>query len=121
MGLARNWSKEEETYLIEKWGELSVKAIAKNLNRSENAIMVRKGRLGLGAFLENGEYITWNQLHIALGISSSNSYKMTSWAKNRNFPMHTKKVKNNSFKVVYLDEWWEWAEKNKDLLDFSNF
>lgn len=121
MRIGRNWTNEEEEYLIENWGAISVKTIAKNLGRSENAVVVRKCRLGLGAFLANGDYITWNQLNIALGIGNSGGYKMISWVRNRDFPIHTKKVNNNSFKVVYLDEWWEWAEKNKDLLDFSKF
>ena len=115
------WSKEEEDYLAEKWGTVSVRTIAKKLGRSENAVIVRKNRMGLGAFLESGEYITWNQLHIALGMGKSDSYKMISWVKNRGFPIHTKRVNNNSFRVVYLEEWWEWAEKNRDLLDFSKF
>ena len=121
MGLRRNWTKQEEEYLIENWGTLSVGTIAKNLNRSENAVVVRKCRLGLGSFLESGEYITWNQLHIALGIGTADVYKMISWVRNRGFPIHTKRVNNNSFKVVYLDEWWVWAEKNMDFLDFSKF
>lgn len=121
MGQARNWTKEEEEYLIEKWGTVSVKTLAKTLNRSENAIIVRKGRLGLGAFLESGEYITWNQLMLALGITGGNGYKMTSWVKNRGFPVHTKRVNNNSFRIIYLEEWWKWAEKNRDLMDFSRF
>ena len=121
MGLRRNWTKQEEEYLIENWGTLSVGTIAKNLNRSENAVVVRKCRLGLGSFLESGEYITWNQLHIALGIGTADVYKMISWVRNRGFPIHTKRVNNNSFKVVYLDEWWVWAEKNRAFLDFSKF
>lgn len=121
MGQARNWTKEEEEYLTEKWGTVSISTIAKNLGRSENAIIVHKGRLGLGAFLESGEYVTWNQLHIALGIGAVNSYKMISWVQNRDFPLHNKKVGSNSFRIVYLEEWWEWAEKNRDLLDFSRF
>lgn len=121
MGQARNWTKEETEYLCEKWGTLSVKTIAANLGRSENAITVRKNRLGLGAFLENGEYITWNQLHIALGLGSSNGYKMISWVQNRDFPLHNKRVNNNTFKIVYLEEWWKWADKNRDLIDFSKF
>ena len=121
MGQARNWTKEEEEYLIEKWGTVSVKTLAKTLNRSENAIIVRKGRLGLRAFLESGDYVTWNQLMLALGITGGNGYKITSWVKNRGFPVHTKQVNNKSFRIVYLEEWWEWAEKNLDLLDFSRF
>ena len=76
--------------------------------------------MGLGAFLDNGDYITWNQLHIALGLEKSGSgYKSISWIENRGFPIKTKKVENNSFKVVYLDEFWEWAEKNRSFIDFS--
>lgn len=118
----RKWTKEDEEYLVENWGTVSVNSIAKKLGRTESAVIVRKGRLGLGAFLESGEYITWNQLQIALGFGLSGSgYKMISWVKNRSFPIHTKRVNNNVFRVVYLDEWWKWAEKNKDFLDFSKF
>lgn len=121
MGQARNWTKEEDKYLLEKWGSVSIKSMAKKLNRSENAIVNRKNRLGLGAFLEHGEYFTWNQLHIALGIGTADKYKLISWVENRGFPLHTQRVNKNIYKVVYLDEWWEWAERNKDLLDFSKF
>ena len=121
MGKARNWTKKEEEYLIEKWGTVSVKTLSKTLNRSENAIIVRKDRLGLGAFLDNGEYVTWHQLLLALGITGGSGYKITSWVKNREFPVHTKRVNSNSFRIVYLEEWWDWAEKNRDLLDFSKF
>ena len=121
MGRNRNWTKQEEEYLIEKWGTISVKTIAKKLGRSENAILIRKTRLGLGAFLESGEYVTWNQLHLAIGLGAADGYRMISWVKNRDFPVRTKKVRENYYKVVYLEEWWKWAEKNRDILDFSKF
>ena len=120
MRQGKKWTKAEDEYLKENWGTFSVKTLAKNLERSENAVLIRKTRLGLGAFLDSGEYITFNQLKLALGIDNG-GYKNISWVKKRNFPIHTKRVKNNSFQIVYLDEWWEWAEKNKDLLDFSKF
>lgn len=31
----------------------------------------------------------------------------------------TKKVKGSSFKVINLDEFWKWAEKNRTIIDFS--
>lgn len=122
MGIGKNWTKQEDEYLAEHWGIVSVATLAKNLGRSENAIIIRKSRLGLGAFLESGDYVTWNQLLKAIGCgSNAGGYKVTSWIKNLDFPIHTRRVKNNSFKVVYLHEWWIWAEKNRDLLDFSKF
>lgn len=112
------WTKEEKEYLSDKWGALSIKTIAKNLGRTENAVIIMVRKLQLGAFLDNGDYITWNQLQRELG-SGGYTYKEISWIKNRNFPIHRKRVGTNSFKIVYFDEFWEWAEKNKEILDFS--
>ena len=58
----RIWTPEDENYLAEKWGYASVPAIAKKLNRTENAVVVRAQRLGLGAVLMAGGYVTLNQL-----------------------------------------------------------
>lgn len=91
------WTKQEETYLVENWGTISVKTIAKKLGRSEDAVVVKKCRLRLGAFLDNGSYVTWNQLLKAIGYEQSGSYKMTSWVRNRGFPLHTKKSKQYCF------------------------
>ncbi len=121
MGLARTWTKEEVEYLEDKWGTISIPAIAKKLNRSEGAIILKAQKIGLGAFLENGGYITFNQLLYAIGLQGSYSYKQTSWVENRKFPLKTKKVKDYSFRVVYIDDFWSWAEQNKGFLDFSNF
>lgn len=120
MGSKPNWTPEEEAYLQDKWGTVSIPAIANKLGRSVNAVKVRAQRLGLGPVLMGGDYITLNQLHLAItGSVGGSGYVIKSWAKNRGLPVHTKKVINNSFKVVYLDEFWEWAEKNRSFIDFS--
>lgn len=81
---SRTWKPEEEDYLMEKWGQISVPAIAKKLNRTTNAVKVRAQRLGLGAVLMAGEYVTLNQLLLAVtGGRSSYGYKMKSWVENR--------------------------------------
>lgn len=120
MGKQRNWTKEDLQFLEDNWGKLSMNTLTKKLDRSENAILIKVQRLGLGAFLNNGDYITWTQFLRTLGIDSG-GYKNKSWIENRSFPIHKKRVSNCSFKVVYLDEFWKWAENNKDLLDFSKF
>ena len=115
------WSKEEVDYLMDNWGTISIKAIAKKLGRSEAAILVKKNKLKLGRFDESGSYITWNQLLVALGFERNGSYKTTSWIENRNFPVKNKKVLNDRVKIVYLDDFWKWAEKNKNFINFSKF
>lgn len=95
-------------------------AIAKKLNRTENAVVVRAQRLGLGAVLMAGGYVTLNQLLATVtGRERGNTYQRKSWVENRGLPVHRKKVNRCSFSVVYLEEFWEWAEHNRSFLDFS--
>lgn len=116
----RQWTEEEIEYLQENYGKYSIPALAKNLGRSVYAIKVIRARLGLGAFLMNGDYISLNQLLIAVkGTNAGGSYVLKSWVENRGLPVHTKKVDQCSFRVVYLDEFWEWAEKHRSFIDFS--
>ncbi len=116
----KKWTQADIDYLQENYGKYSLPVLAKNLGRSVNAIKCMRARLGLGAFLMNGDYISLNQLLLAVGGGASTySYKMISWVQNRGLPVHTKKVDTCSFRVVYLDEFWEWAEKHRSFLDFS--
>ena len=110
MGKGRTWTKEEIYYLSDKYGQTSIKQIAKNLNRTQSAVRNKITRLKLGKFLENGDYIVFNQLKIALGYSGSGSYMNKSWIKDRGLPVHRKKVENNYFTVIKIDEFWKWAD-----------
>lgn len=121
MGQARNWTKEEKDYLAEHWGQFSVPSLCKRLNRSRNAIMVMAHKLNLGSFFDAAEYVTMHQLVLAIGYGASDGYKNKSWIENRGFPVRYKKHTEKVVKVVYLDDFWEWAEKNQSFLDFSNF
>ena len=60
----RLWTEEEVTYLRDNWGVTSIKTISRVLNRSERAISMKKYELNLGAFLENGDYITFKDSRI---------------------------------------------------------
>ena len=120
MGKGRNWKPEEEAWLSENWGTVSVNTICKKLNRSRNAIMVRVNRLGLPPYYESGEYITMHQLILALGYGASDGYKVKSWIQNRGFPVKNKRHSKKVVRVVYLEDFWKWAEKHRSFLDFSN-
>lgn len=119
--VARKWTKEEEQYLAEKFGSVSISCLVKKLNRTESSILNKRQRMKLGAFLENGDYITLRQLLEVLGIEGGYTYKTISWIENRGFPIIYKKVNKNKFRVVNIDEFWKWAEENQQFLDFSNF
>lgn len=62
----KTWTPEEERYLEDHWGTVSIPGIAKKLERTVSAIKVRAERLGLGGVLDSGDYVTFNQLMLAL-------------------------------------------------------
>ena len=55
------WTAEEEEYLAENWGTLAIPTLARNLGRSEDAVVIRARRLGLGRFLDSGDYVIRGQ------------------------------------------------------------
>lgn len=120
MGCGRTWTAEEKDYLTEKWGDMTISGIAKALGRTVNAVIMKVNHMGLSPYLESGDYITFNQFLIAVyGSNAGGGYKLKSWVKNRGFPIHNKRLDRKTVRVVYLDEFWKWAEKNRHFLDFS--
>lgn len=116
----RHWTKAEEQYLEENWGNKPIPNIARELSRSVTAVTLKAKRLNLGAFTENGTYVTLNQLFLAVGIRSGDFYKRSIF-ENRNAPVKRRKVNTAFVKVINIDDFWKWAEKNQDILDFSRF
>ena len=118
--MGRKWTLEDETFLQDNWGQLSLNSICTHLKRSEHAIKVRANVLGLGAFYESGDYITLNQLVLAFGMGKSSSgYVVQSWVKTRHLPIHYKRFGESRVRIVYLEEFWKWAKTNRSFVNFS--
>lgn len=117
--MGMKWTEAEKQYLADNWGTISLKTIAKNLGRSEAAVTNMKVRMGLGAFLDSGGYVSYCQLLKALyGLDNAQcAYRILK--RGGGIPVRKKRVNRCTFRIVYLDEFWEWAEENKNLLDFS--
>ncbi len=114
------WTKEEESFLYDKWGVMSLPKIAEKLDRTEIAVRNKKDRMNLGSFLESGDYITVGQLLQAMG-KRNDKYINISWIEKRGLPIFKKKVTKQRVKCVRINDFWKWAEKNKNFLDFSKF
>ena len=99
----KKWSKEDEEYLCDNWGIKSLKTICKTLGRSEDAVIVRARRLGCGAFLDAGLYITYNQLITELYGNVGVGYAMRRLIDN-GLPVKEKKVRRCRFKVVDIED-----------------
>ena len=114
------WTADQEAYLAESWGTVCLPTIAEKLGKSKNAVTLKKNRMGLGAFLEAGEYVSLSSLMQVMrnGVQSYN-YQLVSWVQNRGLPVRMKRVDNNRFRVVRIDEFWKWAEQNRSFIDFT--
>ena len=107
----RHWTQEEMEFLKENYGSKTNKSIAKKLNRTEGAVVYKVAKMHLKK--EYGEMLTFNQLAIALGLQSSYSHVKSKLIKN-GFRTNCE----NKFTINYF---WSWAEKHKQILNFSKF
>ncbi len=122
MSTGKKWTPEEIEYLEDKWGVISIPSIAKKLGRTIEAVKVRAQRMGLGRHIHSGPLITLSQLCEALGDRNRNYYRAAKarWVR-FGFPLRYQKSLNcRRYAMVDIDEFWTWAENNKDLVDLSH-
>ncbi len=117
MGIKR-WTQEEIEYLESRWGELSVPGIAQRLGRSVEAVLIKANRLGLGGHLSGGTKITLSRLCKALGKAGYYHSATTRWI-SLGLPVSYRKTVRGRHIMIDIDDFWEWAEKNKDVVNLS--
>ena len=115
----RTWTKEETEYLENSWGSTSIPRIAKKLNRSVNSIKCKAFKIGLQRFIDQGEYVTFNQFTKAIGYGSY-SY-LEKRLRKLDFPIKLKASVKMKYKIVYIDDFWKWAEQHKHDISFAKF
>ena len=118
----KKWTKADEEYLQEAWGRAGLQTIAKNLGRTPDAVVCRIHHMRLPPGLRNGDRISFNQFIIALQGTSVNSSYMKKRLEDAGFPLHRQTIRGANgfrFTTVDIEEFWQFAEKNKGLFDFS--
>lgn len=116
----KEWTPAEENYLQDKWGTVSINGLAKRLGRSKNAVIVKAQRLGLGAHLDSDHRMPLNQLMVAVFGEHSTGYTKKRLIE-AGLPVKKHRVNKCCFLVIYPEDFWKWAERNKSLVDFKNF
>lgn len=117
----KTWTKQEIDYLKENWGTRSIGALAKTLKRTENAVKLRASRLKLGPHLAADGRISLQQLYIAIyGSTTGGGYAMHRLI-DAGIPFKKHRIGKSTVRVINMEDFWAWAEKNKHMLDFSRF
>lgn len=115
--MGKRWTQEEDNYLAEKVGVVSVPSIAKGLNRSINSIETRMTVKGLDSTkVESGRITAW-ELANTINVDSHTVYR---WIKQHELP-YLKKITRTKrrFYLIDIEQFWEWAEQNQALINFS--
>lgn len=66
----RSWSQEELIQLEELTETYPLATVARKLNRSENAVFLKRQRTGIGGFMANTDMLTRNTLSRILGVEN---------------------------------------------------
>lgn len=117
MNKYRRWTQEDIEFLEDKWGVMSIEGIAKKLDRTYDSIKNKSQRLGLGDPLTHLDGITISQLSLMLNVHYG---ILRNWIDKYDMPVRRKRfAKKNQVMYVNYYDFWKWAEKNKQMLDFA--
>lgn len=118
MGKNKRWNYSDIKFLKENWGEMPLSNIAKKLKRTINAIKCKSQRIGLKDQKLYMEEISLNQLEKI--IYSKGSGQLQYKSKHNQIPFKYRKIVNEKIKVIEMDAFWNWLDKNRHAISLHN-
>lgn len=106
----RYWTKEEEEYLIEKYGTMTAAAIARRLKKPYNAVLTKIVRLGIGTFAENVDGLHLAEVCRLVGRDKE-TIKAT-WVK---YGLRIKK--KGAYSIIHEDDLIDFMKNNPERWD----
>jgi DNA-directed RNA polymerase specialized sigma subunit len=111
------YAPEDIQMIKDQLGSQSLSTIAKRLNRSIVALEVKITRLGLSHTKSYTGMITAGELAKALKIDRNS---VMQWILNHDLDSYQRITRSKKrFTFIDIDEFWEWADKNRQKIDFS--
>lgn len=112
----KEWKNEEIEYLKENFGSEPIEEIARKLNRSVSAVILKSRRLRMGSISANMDNLSAYQLGKALGIQARDVVNFIN-----KYGLKARKVKLIKRRVyrIKLSNFWKWAELNKDKIHWE--
>lgn len=114
--MAKRWTEEELTLLEDKWGIWSVNRLAKELQRTEAAIIVKAERLKLGGAYNS--YLTTSEVGALFGVHRRTVLHY--WINKYGLKAKANKLRSQKIYRVTIDDLITWAKENQDKWDSRN-
>ena len=116
----KGWSKEEEEYIIRKWGKTPLKRMAQYLKRTENSVYIRARKLGFDNYKANSDFFSISELSIAFSSPNAGTYvyNLKRWT-DAGLEVEERLMGLQLMRVVRKNKFWEFAYENKELFDFG--
>lgn len=117
----KRWTREEEDILLELAGYKSFNYIAEKLNRTPYAIQSRLEHLGMSNIKDLSGSLSLSQISSYLNVEPKS---VKNWIEKYDLPASRKalrlriKDKSRLSYSIYPEDFWEWAESHKHLLNF---
>lgn len=111
----KKWTEDEDFYLYENVGKMTFLKIGIELGRSEDSVANRANALDI-KIVDNQGFLDGETFCETIGISRST---FEYWRKAHNFP--AKKRKDFKYLAIDLDKFWNWAKKNKKIINWTKF
>ncbi len=113
------WSNEDVEFLEDNFGIKSVKTLAKCLDRTEDAVIIKAKRLGLGCINQSSELLTLRDIYRAIGADMKT---VKIWIRKYGLIASKRTLsKEKAYWRISLNNFWKWAEEHQDLVKWSKF
>jgi hypothetical protein len=115
--MRKQWTKEEIEFLQENIGRYKLSTIASMLGRTENSVLLKMKRLGISNTKEQIGMYTLGELAQLLGVDRN---IVQGWVERHGLKAICKTPRlKRKFYFVDAEEFWKWAKKNKEKINFQ--
>lgn len=117
----RRWTKEEDAYLEDNWGDKTAPEIARKLGRTTTSVISRAKLSGLGAQTGNDELMTKEDVTIILGLKRRETIddweKLGLKVKKKSIREPGKYKRTRKTWLIRFSDLLEWLEAHQDKWD----
>lgn len=114
--MRRNYTEDELFFIETNWGRMSLKGIAKRLNRSETGVKIKAHKLGLGDPLDHRGFLIAKEVEEILGVTKKT---ITNYIQNYGLKGNAKYLNGRKCISIQYKDLADWLINNPKRWDGS--